>query len=94
MRRIRYQLLFTMAADSLDKGYEWDQRNYAARLLTEVSTPPNQKLALSCHSVVQSETFMFFCRSSCRGKRTPPHSQSNQVRSLKLRVVSQLTFAY
>lgn len=35
----RYQLLFTMAADSLDKGYEWDQRNYAARLLTEVELP-------------------------------------------------------
>ena len=35
----RYELLFTMASDSLEKGYEWDQRDYTARLLTEVELP-------------------------------------------------------
>ena len=28
-----------MAADSLDKGYAWDQRDYTTRLLTEVELP-------------------------------------------------------
>ena len=28
-----------MAADSLDKGYAWDQRDYTARLLTDVELP-------------------------------------------------------
>ena len=35
----RYQLLFSMAADALDKGYAWDQRDYTTRLLSEVELP-------------------------------------------------------
>ena len=35
----RYQLLFSMATDALDKGYAWDQRDYSTRLLREVELP-------------------------------------------------------
>ena len=33
--KLRYQLLFTMAEDSLTKGYQWSQSTYTARLLLE-----------------------------------------------------------
>ena len=35
----RYQLLFTMAEESLTKGYAWEQGLYTSRLLTEVELP-------------------------------------------------------
>jgi hypothetical protein len=35
----RYQLLFTMATESLNKKFQWDQRRYTAELLTTVEEP-------------------------------------------------------